>query len=440
MDIVKTFKKTVFDIAKKNKAFRIAFRGSRDAAYRAKMTLDDPFGRIDDRLVYFQTFSGRGYSDSPKAMYEYMLKAPEYKDYHFVWCFKEPEKYSFLLDNGRTQIVKFRTKADNKALRKAKYWITNYRMLNHQFPRKGQIYLQCWHGTPLKRLGYDIIESDNAMNSLAEIKEKYRTDAAKFSYILSPSPFTTDKFATAWNLKETGQEYKIIEEGYPRNDNLITATDEDRARLRKKLDVEGKKVILYAPTWRDNQHTSGEGYTYKTEVDFDKLKRELEDEYVILFRAHYLVANSFDFARYGGFVRDVSSYGDINDLYIASDILVTDYSSVFFDFSNLERPIIFYMYDLEHYANEMRGFYLSLDELPGPIVRDEDALIREIRAADDWKADEKYLAFVKRFNPHEDGNASKRVLARITGGRPAEKTGRKIGKKTRKKVGRKEKR
>ena len=358
MSLTSKFKKTVFDIAKKNKTFRIVFRTSRDKAYHVKMVLDDPFGRLDDRLVYFRTFSGRGYSDSPKAMYEYMLTAPEYKDFRFVWCFKEPEKYSFLLKNPRTSIVKFRTRADNKALRKAKYWITNYRMLNHQYPRKGQIYLQCWHGTPLKRLGYDILESDNAMNSLKEIREKYRTDAEKFAYILSPSPFATDKFATAWNLNATGQRHKLIEEGYPRNDRLITYRPEERDEIRKTLGVEGKKVILYAPTWRDNQHTSGQGYTYKTEVDFDRLQRELGDEFVILFRAHYLVANSFDFKRYEGFVHDVSDYPDINDLYIAADLLVTDYSSVFFDYSNLKRPVIFYMYDLEHYANGMRGFYL----------------------------------------------------------------------------------
>lgn len=413
MNITKKLKKTAFDIAKKNRAFRIAGRGLRDAAYHAKMVLDDPFVKTDDKLVYFQTFSGRGYSDSPKAMYEYMLTAPEYKDFRFVWSFKEPEKYSHLLKNGRTQLVKFRTKDDNKALRKAKYWISNYRMLDYQHPRKDQVYLQCWHGTPLKRLGYDIIESDNAMNSLSEIKEKYRTDARKFSYLISPSPFATDKFATAWNLRKTGQENKILEEGYPRNDRLINVSPDLYKEIRTKLGVDDKKVILYAPTWRDNQHTSGQGYTYKTEVDFDKLQRELGDEYVILFRAHYLVANSFDFARYGGFVRDVSSYGDINDLYIASDILVTDYSSVFFDYSNLERPIIFYMYDLEHYANEMRGFYLSLDELPGPVVKDEDSLIAEIKATDGWEADDMYRKFKERFNPYEDGNSSKRVLSKV---------------------------
>ena len=412
MSITKKAKKIIFDIAKKNKAFRVVFRGSRDAAYRAKMTLDDPFGKIDDKLVYFQTFSGRGYSDSPKAMYEYMMKAPEYSDFRFVWSFKEPERFAFL-KNDRTSLVKFRTRADNIALRTAKYWITNYRMLNHQYPRKGQVYVQCWHGTPLKRLGYDLESSDNVMNSGSEIREKYRSDAKKFSYIVSPSPFTTEKFASAWNLVKTGQTHKIIEEGYPRNDRLINTTPEERTELRKKLGVDDKKVILYAPTWRDNQHTSGEGYTYKTEVDFDKLKEELGDEYVILFRAHYLVANSFDFDKYKGFVKDVSSYSDINELYIAADILVTDYSSVFFDYANLRKPVIFYMYDLEQYANELRGFYISLDELPGPIVRDEKALIDEVRKTDGWKPDEKYEAFCARYNPKDDGHASERVLAKI---------------------------
>ena len=286
-------------------------------------------------------------------------------------------------------------------------------MLNHQYPRKGQIYVQCWHGTPLKRLGYDLESSDNVMNSMKEIRSKYRSDAKKFSYIISPSPFTTEKFATAWNLVKTHQTDKIIEEGYPRNDRLINTDDAERERLRKELGVEGKKVILYAPTWRDNQHTSGEGYTYKTEVDFDKLRDALGDEYVILFRAHYLVANSFDFDKYRGFVEDVSNHSDINDLYIASDILITDYSSVFFDFANLRRPVIFYMYDLEEYANELRGFYISLDELPGPIVRDEDALIEAVRATDGWTPDEKYDAFRAKYNPKDDGHASERTLARI---------------------------
>ena len=412
MSATNKIKKILFDIAKENKTFRVAARGTRDVLYRVKMTADAPLAKIDDKLVYFQTFSGRGYSDSPKAIYEYMLNSPEYKDYKFVWSFRKPEKYAEL-KNERTSVVKFRSRADNKALRQAKYWISNYRMLDHQHPRKGQIYLQCWHGTPLKRLGYDLIASDNSMNSLREIRSKYRTDAKKFAYLLSPSPFASEKFAGAWNLVKTKQTHKILEAGYPRNDRLVRASEEERKELREKLGLEGKKVILYAPTWRDNQHSSGEGYTYKAEVDFDKLRDELSDEYIILFRAHYLVANSFDFDRYEGFIRDMSQYSDINDLYIASDLLVTDYSSVFFDYANLQKPVIFYMYDLEEYAGELRGFYISLDELPGPIVRDEDGLIREIRNAESWHVDETYTKFREKYNPLDDGNASRRVAEAI---------------------------
>ena len=163
MSITSRIKKKIFDIAKINKPFRIVARSGRDAVYYAKMVLDDPFVKVDKHLVYFQTFSGRGYSDSPKAMYEYMLDDPEYRDYRFVWSFREPEKYSFLR-NERTDIVRFRSKADNRALRKAKYWIANYRMLDYQHPRGEPVYVQCWHGTPLKRLGYDISISDNSMN------------------------------------------------------------------------------------------------------------------------------------------------------------------------------------------------------------------------------------------------------------------------------------
>ena len=224
----------------------------------------------------------------------------------------------------------------------------------------------------------------------------------------------------AWAYTEAMQledkKTQVVASGISRTDRFFDPDFREKScrRVRGRYpESAGKKIILYAPTWRDNQHTSGEGYTYKTEVDFDRLREELGEEYVILFRAHYLVANSFDFDRYEGFVRDVSSYSDINDLYIAADILITDYSSVFFDYANLRKPEIFYMYDLEEYAGELRGFYISLDELPGPIVRDEEALIREIRACDEWQPDEKYEEFCAKYNPNDDGHASERVLARI---------------------------
>jgi CDP-glycerol glycerophosphotransferase len=297
-------------------------------------------------------------------------------------------------------------------------------MLETFIPKKEQIYVQCWHGTPLKKLGYDLVNSDNAMNTQEEIFKKYKQDTERLAYLISPSPFATEKFTSAWNLEEFGKEDIIIEEGYPRNDRLINTTPEERTMLRKQLGVDDKKVILYAPTWRDNQHTSGEGYTYKTEVDFDKLREQLGDEYVILFRAHYLVANSFDFEKYKGFVEDVSSYSDINELYIAADILVTDYSSVFFDYANLRKPVIFYMYDLDVYKDELRGLYMDLSELPGPVVRTQEELTEKIRGLDEWTCTDDYLQkyddFVAKFAPYEDGQSAARVVRAVFGSEAAE--------------------
>ena len=217
-------------------------------------------------------------------------------------------------------------------------------------------------------------------------------------------------------MKEVGKEKCVVELGYPRNDFLYNYNNDDIKRIKETLGISNinKKILLYAPTYRDNQHTSGVGYTYKTEVDFNKLKEQLEDKYIILFRSHWLIANSFDFEKYKGFVYNVSDHDDINELYVISDLLITDYSSVFFDYANLKRPILFYMYDLEEYRDDIRGFYLDLKELPGPIIRTEEELIsklRELNNSDFY--DEKYKKFNQIFNYLDDGKAAKRVVNKI---------------------------
>lgn len=370
--------------------------------------------KTDAKTICFKAFNGKSYSCSPKAIYEYMLTQEQFKDFKFIWVFKEPEKHRYLEKNPNTTLVQDSTRAYLKAMAVSKYWIHNYRVSDHIYPKENQIYVQCWHGTPLKKLGYDITKGDNVLNSIEEIRFKYKVDAAKFKAILSPSRFASEKFISAWNLKAIGKENCVIEQGYPRNDKLFHADEADKLAIKKALGIENvhKKIIFYAPTWRDNQHDSTIGYTYKTEVDFDKLKEALGEEYIILFRAHYLVANSFDFEKYSGFVYDVSSYDDINDLYIVSDLLITDYSSVFFDYANLRRPMLFYMYDFDSYKNEMRDFYFDIDELPGPIVKDEDSLIEAIRDLPNYPAryGKKYIAFHNKFNYLDDGHASARVV------------------------------
>jgi CDP-glycerol glycerophosphotransferase len=373
---------------------------------------------VDEKLVIFESFMGRSYSCSPKALYLAMLNDARFDDFRFVWAFKNPHDYEAHPDLKRAELVRHGSQEYYRRYARAKYWFTNSRIPGHIERKPEQVYVQAWHGTPLKRLGCDIVQSDNALNSTEDLHQLYRHEGARATHVLSPSRFASEKFASAFDLVSSGREDIIIEEGYPRNDYLLACTEEDIARLRAELEIPpGKKTVLYAPTWRDNQHVSGVGYVYDPEADFDRLYEDLGDEWVILFRAHYFIANEFDFDKYGGFVRDVSAVDDINELYAASDILVTDYSSVFFDYANLQRPIIFYMYDLEHYAEDIRGFYLDLDELPGPIVRTEPELVEALLAADtrNEEIEERYRRFNERFTCWDDGEASARVLDRIFG-------------------------
>lgn len=415
-DSNKSVKKIAIDIAKKNRIFRLSSRKILLQRMMKRYQRIQSNTEIDDKLILFCTFNGRSYGDSPKAIYEYMLNDPKFDDYTFVWAFQDPYKFKDVLKNPRTFIVKAKTASYEETCAKAKYWLFNYRVDDHIYPKDEQVYVQLWHGTPLKKLGYDIVNSDNAMNSLSEIKSKYDTDASKFKYILAPSDFAREKFTSAWNLKAHGKEDKVIVEGYPRNDYLFNYKAEDVEDIKDRIGIpKDKKIIFYAPTWRDNQHDSKIGYTYEPDIDFDMLKDEFGDEYIILFRIHYLAANKVNLDKYKGFVFDVSNVSDINELYIISDMLLTDYSSVFFDYANLGRPVLFYMYDYEEYQNNLRGFYIDTNELPGPIVQTTSEVVDLIKNIDDTvaKYKDKYNDFKQKYNYLDDGQASKRVAYRV---------------------------
>lgn len=374
------------------------------------------FNSVDDKLIVFEVFTGRKYCDSPKALYEYMLNNSKYKDYKFVWCFINPENYQFLLKNSNTTIVKIGTRDYYKNFAKAKYWFANSLLPLELKKKKKQVFLQTWHGTPLKRLRCDIECTNETINKRQDTLFTNNKDTSRFDYFISPSSFATEKFISSFDLKKLNKENIIIEKGYPRNDFLFNYSDTNIKNIKKQLGIKSnKKIILYAPTFRDNQRELGLGYTYELGIDFDKLASFFAQDYIILFRTHYFIANSFDFSKYKDFIIDVSLYDDINDLYIISDILLTDYSSVFFDFANLKRPMLFYMYDLDLYKNNLRDFYFDLDVLPGPICEQEDELIESIKNINNyWKTyKKKYEKFNQRFNYLDDKNASKRVVQEI---------------------------
>ena len=408
------------NVSKKNKIFRKIARKSMYVLKRTKYVLTGINKKIDDKTIVFSCFNGKSYTCSPKAIYEYMLSDEKYKDYKYIWFFS-PEKindYKFLEKNRNTKVISKNSKAYIKYLQISKYWFFNYKIADFIKPKKEQVFTQCWHGTPLKRLGYDLVHYDNQLNTPKEMKKRYKMETEKFSYFISPSKYASGVFRSGWNMKELGKENIIIEKGYPRNDFLFKYTEKDVSEIKQRIlgeDIKNKKIILYAPTYRANQHESGVGYVYKEEVDFSKMREKLGDEFIILFRPHYFIANVFDFEKYKGFVYDVSKVDDINELYVISDILITDYSSVFFDYANLKRPIIFYMYDLEYYRDKSNGFYFDVEkELPGKIIRTDDDLITEIiRISKEFTYDEKYKKFNEKFNYLDDGEASKRVVEEI---------------------------
>lgn len=406
------------DTAKKMPFLRTIARNAVYKAHKLKYRLTNyRKNGLDEKLVLFETFNGRSYACSPKAIYLAMLEDERFADYRFVWAFQKPkEKGALLPDHERTEVVLTNSDRFFDICASAGTIVVNSNFPARVKLKKEQTLLETWHGTPLKRLGYDIDtsgKSGDAMNSIRDIHKRYDENSKRFTYLVSPSPFATEKLSSAFNLAAIGKQDIMLEIGYPRNDMLINHTAKDIERVKTDIGIPAnKKILLYAPTYRDNSHQSCLGYTYKEEMDFESLKKALGDEWVVLFRAHYFVANSFDFEKHQGFVYDVSKLDDINELYIISDVLVTDYSSVFFDYANLERPMLFYMYDLEQYRDNLRGFYFDYNEVPGPVVREQSELEKELGRLDTYfeRYGDRYRAFREKFNPLDDGHVSEKVL------------------------------
>lgn len=365
----------------------------------------------EEKTVVFESFLGRQYGCSPKALFLEMARNPAYKEYEKIWMFCSPEKYKSLEKYPRTKVVKYGSKEFYEGYARAKYWVTNYHLPKGIEKQKDQVYVQTWHGTPLKKIGCDVPKTELLTGDRKRAYKEYGQEGRIIDYMPSPSEFYSEKVASAFRL---GPQAKVLETGYPRNDALFTWDENKCNKIKNKLRLpQGKRTILYAPTWRDDQHTAGTGYTYKLGIDFDALREKLEEGWVILFRAHYLISSTFDFERYGGFVRNVSEYDDINDLYLVSDMLITDYSSVFFDYANLKRPMLFYMYDYEKYKNQLRDFYFDISEIPGPVIKREKDISEDIlKLWDGFSYDEKYKKFNEKFNPFQDA-CSQRVLEEI---------------------------
>lgn len=368
--------------------------------------------KVDDHTVIFCAFNGRGYTCNPKYIHQAMIKQPRFDDYHLIWALKKPKAAQI----EHAQCIRYNSLTYFYYMCKAKYWIINFKLPKYINKNDQQVYLQTWHGTPLKRLAHDIVEVKDQTfyrsgMSRKQMTDTYDIDVSKYNYMIAPNPFSYEVFQSAFQINKE----RLIQTGYPRNDYLTNITNDEILALKKQFHLPmDKKILLYAPTWRDNSYNS-RGYLFELKADFHKWKQVLGDEYIVLFKPHYLIINKYEGDEsLKDFVISVDANADINDLYVVSDIMVTDYSSVFFDYANLRRPMYFYMFDLKEYADELRGFYFDIYEtMPGDIIENENELLQKIKAG---KYDyEKLEKFNQKFNCWQDGHASQRVIDIVFG-------------------------
>ncbi|MBO4510398.1 MAG: CDP-glycerol glycerophosphotransferase family protein, partial [Lachnospiraceae bacterium] len=360
---------------------------------------------VSDDIIMFEAFFGKGYSDSPKYIYEYIAKNYPGK-YKYVWVMDK--KYD--LPYGGEIVERFGRKY-MYYLATAKYFVFNVRQPQWFKHRDGQVFFETWHGTPLKRLAFDI---EDVFGASPNYKKQIYKQSRGWDYLLSPNRFSTDCFESCFQYDRE----KIVEYGYPRNDILHLEESKEVARkVKEKLGIApDKKLVLYAPTWRDDECYGHGQYKFDLKLDLDLMQKELGDGYVVLLRTHYFIADAVDTTKYGSFVVNVCRYDDIAELYLISDILITDYSSVFFDYAGLKRPMLFYTYDLEKYRDILHGFYMNMeDEVPGPMLFTTAEIVDAIKNIDEVqkKYAAKYDAFYEKYCSLEDGHAAERCVKKL---------------------------
>jgi CDP-glycerol glycerophosphotransferase len=356
----------------------------------------------------FESFLGKQFSCNPRAIYAYLKE--HYPEYELVWSVDPRFEKGF-----KEKEIPYANRFSIKWLflmARAKFWVTNSRMPIWIPKPKKTIYLQTWHGTPLKKLAHDIKIVLMPGTTTEKYKQTFYEESRNWDYLISPNHYSTEIFKRAFKFDKA-----IIESGYPRNDIFYHSYHIEKAKaIKKTLKLpEGKKIILYAPTWRDNQYYQVGKYKLDLNLDLAKLQEELGKEYIVILRMHYLVAENFSLETFKGFAYDFSRHEDIQELYLISDILITDYSSVFFDFANLKRPMIFFTYDLEEYKDDIRGFYFDFEEkAPGPLVKTTEELIEVIKKLPiDKILNEQFHDFYQKFCYLEDGFAAERVVKEV---------------------------
>ncbi|CDM69211.1 putative protein [Clostridium bornimense] len=350
-------------------------------------------------VILYESFHGKSMSDSPYAIFKMLIDDPEYKDFTHVWALNNDEncKGKYRLAQN-VEIVKVGSEEYINYLAKSKYLINNTTFPPYFIRKKDQIYLNTWHGTPLKTLG-------KYMKGTRGQYKNIQRNLLQATHLLNPNKFTADVMIDSHDIRGIYNGY-IADIGYPRIDLTINS---DKDEIKKELNIDdNKKVILYAPTWR------GEVGDVNKEIDrfindYKTLKNLYSDKYIILLRVHSLMERALKERKMEKFV--VPSYIDTNELLAIVDILITDYSSIMFDYMVTKNPIILYCYDREEYEKD-RGFLLSLEEMPAAICGDINEVISSINNIDIVEKEnrEKYKKCIEKYNYNDDGKATCRTI------------------------------
>lgn len=352
---------------------------------------------VKENIILYESFHGSGISCNPKAIFEFLEKDKRFASYKHIWILNKPN-LSDTKQYKNTTLIQRGSFLHAYYLVCAKYLINNNSFLPYVSKQKNQIYINTWHGTPIKKLGKDI------PGMYASNRNVYR-NLLQCDYFISPNKYTTEIFLKSNDI-DTLFSGKIIENGYPRNDALFLS-EERKFKLLKSLGIpEDKKVILYAPTFRGS-HTNVDMQS-NVYSDLVIYLQEHFKEYRVLTKLHHTQKNKeLD-------ISVISDTIDTNELLSIVDILITDYSSIAFDFLALKRPIIYYAFDLFEYERE-RGLYFSLKEMAGVVCGSKNEVLDEIKNIDSFmhRHNENYIQAIEKFSKYEDGKVTKRVIETI---------------------------
>ncbi len=367
---------------------------------------------IKKKTVLFECFLGQSYGDQPKYIYEEMLSRGMDKQYTLIWAFR---KNKMNLDvPGDCKKVAYLSLRYLWCVMRCETIVNNSRFPYFLVTNPKTVFLQTWHGTPLKRLGLDQDEVHMPNTTTEKYKANIVRSSRQWDYMLSQNRFSTERFCSAFALKQE----QIWEFGYPRNDILSlpdVKKQEIVSHVKQKLGIPAdKRIVMYAPTFRDND-TKQAKYNHTFPFDLNDFANRLGDDTVLLLRLHYLVSQTVGKEISSKNIIDASAYPDITELYLIADLLITDYSSVMFDYAITHKPMLFYMYDLASYRDMLRGFYFDLSELPGPMVEDYEKMVCFAQNPTSYQAEyaEKYLKFRGKFNYLDDGKAAKRTVDQL---------------------------